>query len=314
MAVMLCAGFAACGDDDNDEGGSGTVEAQALVDNDGNQVRITSVGDVEFNYDKKGRLVSFGNDDETYVINGSTITAPGTSYEYKLSTNSKGYITKMVISYNEKYDNGEYEKGSGTVSISYNGDGEITAVAGTGTSEYKEVYQGEVETGSEKSTVSETFTWSNGNLKKIVSESKGSYIEDGEPGSYSSVDTYTFTYGKTANVCRQYPYYVGNNVLGEGAGLLALAGFFGVGTAYLPTGYTDAYTETYYDEKPYSNSKSYTLTYTLNSNGTIDTEKRDNGKTIQYGYSDVTRAAMLANEVEAQLPALKNMIFKRHRR
>ena len=84
-------------------------------------------------------------------------------------------------------------------------------------------------------------------------------------------------------------------------------------TANLPTKYTSEYIETETGEQPYSNSKSYTLAYTLNSNGTIDTEQRDNGRTIQYGYSNVTRAAMMANEVEAQLPVLKNMLFKRHR-
>lgn len=314
MAVMLCAGFAACGDDDDkDEGGSGSAETQPLVDNNGNQVRLTSVGNVVFNYDANGKLVSFGEGSEVFSFSGSTITLPGSTYEYRLSYNGKGYISKMVISYDESDEHGR-DKGSGSISFSYNGSGQLIGVSGTGTSEYSETYQGRTETGSEKSTINETLTWTNGNLTKIDNETKGTYINDGESSSYTENDITTFVYGSMANATKQYPYYVGDAIIGEGAGLLALTGYFGVGTANLPTKYTSEYIETETGEQPYSNSKSYTLAYTLNSNGTIDTEQRDNGRTIQYGYSNVTRAAMMANEVEAQLPVLKNMLFKRHRR
>lgn len=321
MALMVSAGFVACGDDDDDDGGSGVIQSGGFTGSDGQTVRLTSVGDLVINYDANGKVTSFGDADEgeLYTISGSSFSIAGTNYKYNFSTNGKGYITKLVFSYDFTDSDGDSEKGSGTINFSYNGSGQITGYSGSGSSEYVDVYNNgnSVDKGSEKSTVDVTCAWSSGNLTSVVQQDKGTYTENGETTNYEDTDTYTFTYGSQANVTKQYTYYVSKPFLGGGLSALSMVGFFGIGTAYLPTGYTKEEVENRDGEQPYTYTSNYTLTYTLNSNGTIATEQRNNSSVIQYRYSNATRAAASADSdmsIAAQLPMLKDMFFKHHRR
>lgn len=318
MALMVSAGFVACGgDDDDDDGGSGVINGQGLIDNNGQEVRLTGVGNYVINYDANGKLTSIGYANEVFfTVSGSSLIIDDYGYKYDFSTNSKGYITKMVFSYDYTDSDGESEKGSGTISFSYNGSGQLTGFSGSGSSEYVDVNNdGTIERGSEKSSIDETCTWTNGNLAKIVEHNKGTYTDDGKTKSYDDTDTYTYTYGSQVNVTKQYTYYISKQSMGETFCPLYLIGFLGVGTAYLPTGYTKEEVEIEDGKQPYTDTDTYTLTYTLNSNGTIATEQRNKSNVIEYRYSNATRAAASSvNSIEAQLPMLKDMLFKHHRR
>jgi hypothetical protein len=96
---------------------------------------------------------------------------------------------------------------------------------------------------------------------------------------------------------------------------------FGDGPVYLPTSYTEEYNivdegEGNYNGEPYTKTEKYnhTLEFTLNDNGTIATEKRGYYNTIVFNYSNATRAAVIASQLETRLPMLDRMLFKHHRR
>ena len=138
----------------------------------------------------------------------------------------------------------------------------------------------------EKGILKMTISWTGGNLVSYNSDSKW-YDEDGQI-SESDSSTGIFTYGTQQNKYKQYPAIIANGIDIE---CLFNMGLFGLGPNDLPTSYNEVSVGEYKGNK-YEHRENYTTTFTLNDNGSIDTEiwtsDRDNyPRKYMYSYSDV---------------------------
>lgn len=138
---------------------------------------------------------------------------------------------------------------------------------------------------NDKGTSKTTLSWTGGNLVSYNSESKW-YDEDGKVFDESASSTGIFTYGTQQNKYKQYPAIISVNDFE----CLFNMGLFGLGPNNLPTSYNEVSVEEYGDHK-YEYRENYTSTFTLNDNGSIDTEiwtSSDNyPRKYMYSYSDV---------------------------
>lgn len=257
-ALALTAGFASCGDDD-DEGGSATpnTELGVLETISGKKVRLTGTSQLRYTYNSDGTLASFGYGTHPYEAsynpftltldnNGSGFKYPDILVVSNIRTNGSGYITGCTEKYDyESSDSEEHE--SGSVSVSYNGNGNVTRIKGSGSGYYIE--DGEKEKYS--SSFDYSFTWSDGKLLKAVY----TFGEDGE----KIIETLEYDYDDAkANVTLQY---VPNFLYVEPDSFLAglfFIGYVGKGPSYFPTGVD--YTRKDYDG---THNKYWDLSYTL---------------------------------------------------
>ena len=261
-ALALTAGFASCGDDD-DEGGSATpnTESGVLETTSGKKVRVTGAGNLTYSYNSDGTLASFGYGSHPYEAsyNPFTFTQDNYGNGYKdvsvvsnIRTNGSGYITGCTEKYDYESSDSE-EHGSGSVSVSYNDNGNVTRIKGSGSGYYIEDGQKE----KYSSSFDYSFTWSDGKLLKAVY----TFVEDGE----KDVETLVFDYDDAkANVTLQYvPNFLNEESDSFLAGLFFI-GYVGKGPSYFPTGVD-------YTMKDYegTENKYYNLTYSLNSDGTV---------------------------------------------
>lgn len=296
MSVMP---LASCGgDDDDDVTPPNEIETETGM-------RLTRVGNYEFNYDSKGRcngvdyIGSSYGDIDNISINWdkgeiSVIDGDDSMYEnpLKFKTNGDGYITNFSQSWDYKDEYGSY-KGNGEAKLAYDKSGHLTKA--TFDSKENGVDEGEKYTFSGKSVY--TFTWQNGNLVKI--ESSWEENEDGD--RETGVESYDISYNNVENAFNQWSqgilYYAFDIDLSQ----LGHVGMFGIGTANFPTTI---------EEREDSYSHSYSLSFSTDSIGLISSETV-NGTTFNYYYDEVgTRAAF-----DRSLPAkAKKSLFLRHRK
>jgi hypothetical protein len=115
--------------------------------------------------------------------------------------------------------------------------------------------------------------------------------EDGE--KYTETSVYTFAYNDDENVYGQFTEGVLDAMdFGDSFAGLALVGYMGKASKYLPVQIEVNYTEDEDGEK-YEHSYSYTYSYTLNSNKLVATEKQGTSKYATaktYTYSTLTKA------------------------
>lgn len=260
--VFATVGLVACGDDDGDDGGGGSssgsskVPAPYLVDSNGNKIQVSSVYNTSFTYDSDGKLTGLIYNDRTYTI-GSTFTLSYSdekrSYKCSILTNSDGLITQL--SYTKTKTDGESE--TQTENFQYNSNRQLTKVNMSGT------FVEENEKGSFSGNMA--FTWSNGNLMSYTYNYNESYTnKKGEKKSDTENKTYTFEYGNQVNSFKQLPTTVWEHAIDiSGIESLGALGLLGVGPVNLPTGYTKT-------DGEYTNS--YTLSYILNNDGSINKE------------------------------------------
>lgn len=269
MILMLGMSFTACSDDDEDGGNGGSASGvnNPLL-NEGNML-LTSISrsneynaddpDIyKYSYDEKLRPYKAEENDEiSFTIDydkGKIIDWDyGSASNLSVSFNSKGYITKVNGSWDYTED-GERENGSMEFIASYDKDGHLTEVATNEEFHYED--------GSEKEVSKITFEWKNGCLMSIRDNS----VYDDE----ESTSTRTFTYGDQKNKFRQFP-----GILSADGGEFFAVGLFGVGPELLPI--TQQEVE---KEGPHEDISTGSATYTLNANGSIDTENWTN----QGGY------------------------------
>lgn len=308
MMVVCAMTLTACGDDDDDnsEGGSSTSVDNPLVNEGG--VLLTSISD-QYNswspdtyymyYDEKLRPYRYcwgaGNDEEEYLVidyDNGKISMPDWSgaTNLSMSLNSKGYITKIKGSWNTT-DDGEQMTGSMEWSASYDKEGHLTEM----TINQEEKYGEDVYKSNSKTTLS----WNDG--KWISYKSESTWIEEGYTGF--STMTSTFTYGTQPNKYKQYPGMFSAN---DEGGLFAM-GLFGIGPNMLPTASNEVETEESDGEK-YEHKHNGTVTFTLNSNGSIDTEtwSSETGSTekFTFGYTDAKSIAKATTRSNRTQPSL----------
>ncbi|WP_288979911.1 hypothetical protein, partial [uncultured Parvimonas sp.] len=95
--------------------------------------------------------------------------------EAKVSFNSDGYVTGISASWNYNEDGYSY-KGSGKISFSYNGNGQLVSYIESSSESGKE----DGESFSSQGSYKATYTWKDGNLIKVVTKEEST--EDGEKG------------------------------------------------------------------------------------------------------------------------------------
>ena len=278
MAVCAMT-LSACGDDDDDNGGLllTSISCQSGSSNYMNTYCI--------NYDAKLRPYKysfeyddFANDILIIDYDNGKMDMPdwdGAS-NLSLSFNSKGYITKVKGSWSYAY--ADNYAGSLEWNASYDKDGHLTEMTTT-EDEKSDEY-------NEKGISKTTLSWTGGNLVSYNSESKW-YDEDGQVVESDS-STGIFTYGTQQNKYKQYPAIIS---VYDYEVVLFKMGLFGLGPNNLPTSYNEVYVGEYEGNKS-EYRENYTSTFTLNDNGSIDTEiwasDRDNyPRKYMYSYSDV---------------------------
>lgn len=293
MPLVSCGG-----DDDGDVTPPNEIETETGM-------RLTRVGNYEFNYDSKGRcngvdyLGSSYDDSGNLSINwdkGEISVTDGDDAMYenplKFKTNSNGYITGLSQSWDYKDEYGSY-KGNGEAKLSYDKSGHLTKA----TFESKEtgVDEGEKFSFYGKSVYS--FTWQNGNLVRI--ENSWEDNDDGE--RETGIESYDISYDNEENAYNQWSQGILYYAIEWDFSQLGHVGMFGVGTANFPTTIEE-------NEDDYSHS--YSLSFATNSLGLISSENV-NGSTYNYYYDEAgTRAAF-----DQSLPAkAKKSLFMRHRK
>lgn len=290
MAVCAMT-LSACGDDDEDDnggGGSASSVNNPLVSEGGKLLSSVSryYGNSSYPstysiyYDGKLRPYRMCDDyDELYVIdfdNGLMSIWEGDEGSWSVKFNSNGYITKINGSWEYEYD-GENNYCLMEWSASYDNDGHLKSV----TSVYEE-QEGDY---YEKGTFNNALNWSNGNLVSVNGNGKWYDANGKETGHINN--TMTFAYGSQLNKYKQYPGIMNDP--------LTYCGLYGKGSNMLPVSMTE-------ESKEVSGSESYednynrTSTYTLNEDGSINTEiwkdeSNDNTIKFVFDYSDAKSVA-----------------------
>ena len=302
MALPVCL-FTACGSDDDGDGdtggggnsGGGSTSTSSSVTEitgtDGSKVRLSSDFSCSYTYDEKGNLIAIVNkhSDTTYPVSYNpfkiTMEDGNQSETMTAEFNKKGYISKLkdVAIVKDEYSQTIFED---IAYFTYDNDSHLTKITGTRTK--KETYQGQSYTS--KSEYSESYTWNNGLLTKIVTE----YSKSG--GAKKDVETITYTYeGGYRNNCFQYTFAYNCSSYG----IFQRLGFCGKGSSELPKTVS-----TYYSngegETEHVCTEAYT--YTFNNNGTVkeetvsypDTDYQDYYNLYRFTYTNEA-----ANEAES---------------
>ena len=279
-AAVCAFGAVSCGDDGDDddagEGGStaGNTESGVIQTPTGEKKRVAKAGQYSYSYNSDGSLASFFDGDVTYNATYKPFTV--TSH-YKdsyieqttsdvISLNGKGYISGLKLSV-ENIDSEGKDVSSGNVSFSYDGNGHLTHVVAKGSGYYTE--EGKKYNYTSKSEY--TYTWEGGKLLKMAYN-----YSDGYEKESSTVE---YTYGSNAKqnvTCQYVPAFIDDDMIAA----FFYIGYYGKGPSVLPTSCKVTYKD---DEE--SDTENYTCTYTLNSDGTVNTFTGIENGTMVYGNS-----------------------------
>lgn len=283
---------------DNDNGGGnggssatsvGVLHSGTALDNDlPDGYRIISVDDYTYYYDESGRLTGIAEDGTHYEFEKGTYNVRHESYGNKenisIKVNGKGCITSISLSYYEDEGDGDYEKGDGSMSFSYNGNNQLVSITEKATVEERE--DGEKERGSYSAKYQ--FTYNGTTLTKATSnwEEKEDY--------YTYTGTWTLNYEYDDEIPNPFFQYTPSlfRIMDDTDTIEAFAyvGMFGKASSMLPTGVRSH--ETYYDPEDrdseewedYDNCGSYSF----NNYGAIS---RAEG--YSYRYTSISSRSLL---------------------
>ena len=279
-AAVCAFGAVSCGDDgdDDDGGGSGSAagntESGVIQTPTGEKKRVAKAGIYSYSYNSDGTLASFFDGDVTYNVTYKPFTV---SFYYKdsdieesgsfvISLNGKGYISGIKVSEKGSDSDGKGET-NGNISFSYDGNGHLTHAVAKGSG-----YRTEEGKKYNYTTKSEyTYTWEGGKLLKMAYNYSDGYEKES--------GTVEYTYGSNAmqNVTCQYvPAFIDDDLIAE----FFYIGYYGKGPSVLPT----SCKVTYKDDDS-TDTENYTCTYTLNSDGTVNTFTGIENGTMVYGNS-----------------------------
>lgn len=307
-AAVCAFGAVSCGDDgdDDDAGGGGSTagntESGVIQTPTGEKKRVAKAGQYSYSYNSDGTLASFFDGDVTYNATYKPFTMTG---HYKdsnieqttsdvISLNGKGYISGLKLSV-ENIDSEGKDVSSGNVSFSYDGNGHLTHVVAKGSGYYTE--EGKKYNYTSKSEY--TYTWEGGKLLKMVYN-----YSDGYEKESSTVE---YTYGSNAKqnvTCQYVPAFIDDDMIAA----FFYIGYYGKGPSVLPT----SCKVTYKDDE-YSDTENYTCTYTLNSDGTVNTFTGIENGTMVYGNSASAGSKIAAKPAIMNKPArgLYKGLFRR---
>lgn len=297
-ALMVVCLFSACNDDDDKIPQGPTITYAGKLP--------SRIGNYSFVYDDNNRCIQVKEYSYVYgeIDYDKGILIMDEEEGAKVSFNSEGYITGCSASWNYNEDGDSY-KGSGKISFSYNGNGQLVSYSESSSESGTEAGESFSYQGSYKAT----YTWKDGNLIKVVI--KEEETEDGE--KYESGSTYTIEYGNEENELGQYTLGQAKVLNIGDADVFALVGMFGKASAYFPVSYTEEYYEKD-SEQNYENEYSENMTYVFNTDKTIKTEYI-NGNPYSYSYvaidndNSVGRSLLPSDKKNSNLRSF----FMRHR-
>ena len=164
MVVCL---FSACNDDDDDKIPQGPAITYAG--------KLPSrIGDYTFVYDDNNRCTQVKKNSYVYgEIDYDKGVVIMDDEEAKVSFNSDGYVTGISASWNYNEDGYSY-KGSGKISFSYNGNGQLVSYIESSSESGKE----DGESFSSQGSYKATYTWKDGNLIKVVTKEESTEDEE----------------------------------------------------------------------------------------------------------------------------------------
>lgn len=297
-AAVCAFGAVSCGDDgdDDDAGGGGSAagntESGVIQTPTGEKKRVAKAGQYSYSYNSDGTLASFFDGDVTYNATYKPFTV---SFYYKdsdieetgsfvISLNGKGYISGIKES-DKSIDSEGKGEGSGNISFSYDGNGHLTHVVAKGSGYRTE--EGKKYNYTSKSEY--TYTWEGGKLLKMAYN-----YSDGYEKESSTVE---YTYGSNAKqnvTCQYVPAFIDDDMIAA----FFYIGYYGKGPSVLPT----SCKVTYKDDE-YSDTENYTCTYTLNSDGTVNTFTGIENGTMVYGNSASASSKIAAKPAIMKKPA-----------
>jgi len=269
VAAVIGICLASCKDSD---------KPYTVTDIDDEEWYVTSAGGFRFTYDEDGHLTSIIDRNGAYIVKDDEdkLVLDWNDFDETSHTeivlNDDYNITKIVYSWTEDED----ETGNETYNFSYGSDKRLVSCTCTG--RYAKRKR------SENFTQTTSYGWSS-NQMTIRQDENWQRFDDGETDTESDKLSYVFTCAGQSNRCKQLPYYMGEEMAdtGELGGMFAVLGLLGYGPENLPTGYTRE--SVHNDNDSYENN--YALDFTLNSNGTISSERRGYRYFIgKYSYDD----------------------------
>ena len=275
LFASLCMGvcvFTACSsdDDDNNDGGidggnNSSTTSSYITDKDGNAVQLTHIEYADFGYDEHGKLNSFNYYGQDYSFDRNAfVLSDNYGTTIKFTFNDYGLISKIEHKFIDDYDNSN-------TSITYNYNSNHQLIKANISGSYSSKYSG-YSNGTKTGTV--TYTWTDGNMTKSVSEITTIGEEGGSSFTWKETNTNAYTYGSTFNVCKQFPFSLSNiiNNARGGTNLFSMIGLFGVGPVNLPTKRVYTSVEIENNGEPYTYSENENISFILNENGTIKSE------------------------------------------
>ena len=234
------------------------------------------------------------------------------------SFNDKGYITKLKEEYSETEDGvKEYHKSESN--YTYDKDGHLIKAI----YEWNDKYEGKGinYTVNDKQTI--VFTWENGNLVSYTRKYVEQHSDNGQVENRSSKRSRTFTYGNQPNKFKQYI-----EIDDDEAGSM-VSGLFGVFSEKLPVTLIESETSSSDTNGDYNDYHEYKGSFTLNSDGSINTEtwtENDGTPYVSFAYhytsidqndqksksyvpQYVPTRASSANKIKEKIRSLKNLPF-----
>lgn len=283
IALVLGLSFASCSsDDDNDgdssgnggNGGGNTSSVNNPLLNEGGLL-LTKILDkynegLKIVYDEQFRPVTVietyaSYDDEvigSINYDKKTISIWGEFINIPVTFDNKGHITKVKGLWDFSED-GERYYGSIEQTFSYDGNGHLTAI----TSEWKEIDEVDKYEDYSHNISNATLVWKDNNLLSMKSNS--TYYDEDRKAIEIYDNELKFIYGTKKNTYKQWPGIIACDDDGRIA-----AGLHGNFSDLLPTNCIEYMKEEFnydggYDQE---NEYEYKVSYTLNENGSIDTE------------------------------------------
>jgi len=291
MAAAIGVGFTSCSSND---------DVYAITDNNDDEWLVRYIDGVHCFYDKDNKLTSIMDEDDEiyYVTDDGTLTIAWSegneSNKAQITLDDDNNITKFEYS-GIRYDNQKWE---GTYDFNYNDE---RLLSYTATYRSESLKKDNIQNNWTSSTIRSgaTFTWANENLISwTVTDNTIAEYYNANSVTTNSKETYTYLYSSLENPCKQFPYFIGkaldiaNN--DEISGLFSALGLYGYGPKQLPLSCSISSEYTYGTNSPSTSTSNYTYAFTLNENGTLNSETRyyegsTSGTTYSYIYTP-TRA------------------------
>jgi len=271
LAVCLACVFTSCSD--SDDAPTPQTPAATYAGK-----LVAQAGKYRYMHDDNNRCYKIYNGNfGSYAIDydKGTIYIEEDDEMLSVTFNGKGYITELNGTWSYE-DEGVSESGKGRITFEYNSNGQL--IKETSVSSGVEIENGKRHDIS--ASYQAAHTWKDNN--HISSVCKSVESEDGKTDVYEN--TYTVRYSDIKNVTGQNTFamtYALNQELYEP---LVLTGMFGNGSAYMPSEVEWTLKESYDGNERTYNGTEY-ASYSLNDNGTVNTEMFDGRK--EYSYISV---------------------------